>query len=364
MAIRLAILGVDPIQREWLEAVGTLIAEGEIELVGVGHRAVSLAKDTADFFGAMKPAVFDDLRVLLQETGGGAMPQVILIDRPSNVPVEFLVACAKQGVGLLSLGPPVESVAEAQALAEVLDAKSHLLYIWPRFADSAAYRRCTQADEFVRPIKFAAATWLGMNHALAKAAEGRGAEGREGGTEMAVRSLSVLAWDALATLIELIGLPTSVYAAVRGTIGSGNSFADISGAASLTMRFEEDTAASVALSDRVPPPGRRDLLLLGQTGTVKLEANAYDFRDAEGKVIDSSGMAERASGAKERELLNPMASAIETLREYLRHFVLPVSPHRGWEHRLEEVAATMEAVIVSHRTGQAESPERFRGLRR
>jgi len=356
MAIRLAILGIDPIQREWLEAVGVLVAEGEVELVGVGHRTVSLAKDTAHFFGAMKPAVFDDLRLLLKESGGGAGPQVILIDRPSNAAVEFLVACAKQGVGLLSLGPPVENVAEAQALAEVLDAKSHLLYIWPRFADSAAYRRCTQADEFVRPIKFAAATWLGMNHALAKASEGRGAEG----AEMAVRSLSVLAWDALATLIELIGLPTSVYAAVRGTIGSGNSFADISGAASLTMRFAEDTAASVALSDRVPSP-RRDLLLLGQTGTVKLEANAYDFRDAEGKVIDSGG-----TGGDERGVgsLNPMASAMETLREYLRHFALPVSPHRGWEHRLEEVAAAMEAVIVSHRTGQAESPERFRGLRR
>ncbi|HUO10392.1 MAG TPA: Gfo/Idh/MocA family oxidoreductase [Phycisphaerae bacterium] len=354
MAVRLAILGVDPIQREWLEAVEALALEGRVELAGVGHRTLSLAKDTADFFRGVRAPVFDDLRMMLKE----AAPQVILMDRPANATVEFLVACAEQGIGVLSLGPPVENVAEAQALAEALEPKTQLLYIWPRFADSEAYRRCTGADEFVRPIKFAAAAWLGMNYALAKTAHAEAGERAEA-AGMAVRSLSVLAWDALATLIELIGMPASVYAAIRGTIGSGNTFADVSGAASLTLRFAEETAASVALSDRVPPPGRRDLLLLGQTGTVTLETNAYDFRDAEGRVIDSSAGAETGRGK-----LDPKAIAMETLRKFLDHFGQQPSPHRGWEHRLEEVAATMEAMIVSHRTGQAESPERFRGLRR
>jgi hypothetical protein len=62
--------------------------------------------------------------------------------------------------------------------------------------------------------------------------------------------------------------------------------------------------------------------------------------------------------------VSPVASAAETLREFLRHYVLPPSPHRGWEQRLVDIAATMEALIVSHRTGQAESPERLRQLRR
>ena len=344
MSIRLAIVGVDLVQREWLEGVGALMAEGGVELVGVGHRTLAMAKDTGDFFRGAAVATFDDLRLLLKE---GA-PQVILLDRPSNASIDFLVACAVSGIGVLSLGPPVGNVAEAQALGEVLEARTALLYIWPRFADSLAYRKCTGADEFLRPIRFAAAEWMGMNYVLAKTVGGEAAAG-------AVRSLSVLAWDVLGTLIELIGMPSSVYAAVRGTMGSGNSFADISGAAALTLRFSEETSASVAISDRVPPAGRRDLLLLGQTGTVKLEENAYDFRDAEGRVIDSSlgGGAEGVCGR-----------AVGTLREFLEHFSQQPSPHRGWEHRLEEIAATMEAMIVSHRTGQAESPERFRGLRR
>ena len=345
MSVRLAIVGVDPGQREWLEGVGALMAEGVVELVGVGHRTLAMAKDTGDFFRGARVAAFDDLRLLLKE---GA-PQVILLDRPSNASIEFLVACVVSGIGVLSLGPPVGNVAEAQALAEALEPRTALLYMWPRFADSAAYRKCTGADEFLRPIKFAAAEWMGMNYVLAKTVGG------EAGGVGAVRSLSVLAWDVLGTLIELIGMPSSVYAAVRGTMGSGSSFADISGSASLTLRFLEETSASVAISDRVPPAGRRDLLLLGQTGTVKLEANAYDFRDAEGRVIDSS----LGGGA-----VDARGSAVGTLREFLAHFSQQPSPHRGWEHRLEEIAATMEAMIVSHRTGQAESPERFRGLRR
>ncbi len=363
MPIRLAILGIDPIQREWLEAVETLAAAGEIVLVGAAHRTQALAKDAADFFETLDVPTFDDLRLLLKE---GA-PQVILLDRPSDVSIDFLVSCATQGIGLITLGPPVENLAEAHALSAVLAPQSHLLYIWPRFTDSPAYRRCTQADEFVRPIKFAAATWMGMNHALAKSASLAQSPGtkslRPPPPELTIRSLSVLAWDALATLIDLIALPTSVYAAIRGTVGSDDTFSDISGAASLTLRFPDDGTASLMISDRIPPPGRRDLLLLGQGGTVKLEANAYDFRDADGKVIDAA-INEEPNASIPPSSADTGAGALATLREFLRHFALPPSPHRGWRHRLEEVSAAMEALIVSHRTGQAESPERFLQLRR
>ena len=56
---------------------------------------------------------------------------------------------------------------------------------------------------------------------------------------------------------------------------------------------------------------------------------------------------------------------VETLREFLRHFAARRRRARGWKHQLvRRVAATMEALVVSHRTGQAESPEAFRRLRR
>ena len=55
---------------------------------------------------------------------------------------------------------------------------------------------------------------------------------------------------------------------------------------------------------------------------------------------------------------------MEALREFLRTFGSGAAAGGGRDLRLEEVAATMEALVVSHRTGQAESPERFRRLRR
>jgi len=372
MLIRLAILGLDPVQREWLTAVDALRVAGEIDLVGVGHRSLALAKDVADQFQNMtgqqgsllhsgksggrgdRPAAFDDLRLLLKDTA----PQVLLMDRPSNVGIDFILACVNQDIGVLSLGPPVENVAEAQALADVLTPRTHLLYVWPRLADAFAFRHCTQAEEFVRPIRFASATWLGMNHALAKTAGAKGAGGGGNRADMSVRSLSVLAWDALATLIDLFGIPATVYASIRGTVGSGDTFHDISGACALTLRFEGESGggvASVTLSDRVPGAGRRELLLLGQGGTVKLEPDAYEFRDVDGKLIDAGRAGEKEGNG---------SRAMDTLKEFLRHFSQAPSPARGWDHRLHDIAATMEALVVSHRTGQAESPERFRQLRR
>src|SRR4051812_30861691 len=166
MAVRLAILGLNPLRHEWLTAVEKLRANQELELVAAGHETIAMAKDIADFFESQNVPAYDDLRLLLKETA----PQVMLMDRPTNASVEFVLTCASQEIGVFSLGPPVENVVEAHALAEVLEARSRLLYVWPRFADSYAYRHCAQADDFVRPIRFAAATWIGMNHALAKAA--------------------------------------------------------------------------------------------------------------------------------------------------------------------------------------------------
>src|SRR5262249_10161419 len=149
-------------------------------------------------------------------------------------------------------------------------------------ADAFAFRHCAQAEEFVKPIRFASASWVGMNHGMARAADGEVPEGA-----MMGRSMSVLAWEVLATLIELLGVPTSVYASVRGSVAAGDAFSDISGAAGVTLRFEDDGVAAVTLCDRVMGKMRRDLMVLGKGGIVKLEGDAYEFRDEQGKLVDS-----------------------------------------------------------------------------
>ena len=337
MTLRCAIVGLDPVQKDWIDALRVLSAEGIVQPVAAGHRTLSAARDIADLFDV--PA-FDDLRQMVLQT----TPKMILLDRPANATIELLTSWVGQNIGLFSLGPPVHTVAEAQALAAHLTPRTALLYIWPRLAGTRAYQHCAQADEFVKPIRFMMAQFYAFNHPLAKAS---------GLQEDTIRSLSVVAWDALRTLIGLAGLPQTIYASIRGTIGTGDSFGDISGHAALTLRFPEDAAASVMLSDRIGP-WQRALLLAGQRGTLQLNERAYRFADEQGKLIDEGTTAPTVGSTR----------AVSELREFIDHLLQPPSPHRGWEHDLEPVAATMEAMVVSHRTGQAESPERFLILRR
>lgn len=340
MAVRLAIIGLETLQRDWIAALAALRQAQRIELVGVGHRTIALARDAAD---ALDVPAFDDLRKLMHDGN----PQAILLDRPSQVGVDFLISCIQQNVALFSLGPPVFTVAEAQALADELQPRTPFLYIWPRLAHTRAYRHCAQADDFVRPVKFAAASWYAFNHPLARTSNN---------PHDAVRSLSTLAWDALGSLIDLVGggaLPETVFASIRGTVGKGDSFNDLTGAAALTLRFPEDATVSLTASDRIGP-WQRSILLQGAAGTLRLDEESYVFSDPDGKLIDE-GRPLAATGVER---------AVEELGEFLEHLQAQPSPHRGWEHRLTGIAATLEAMLVSHRTGQAESPERFLAIRR
>ena len=109
-------------------------AAGEVQLVAAGHASGAAARQLADFFKTAGPVpAYDDPRRLMQETS----PQVLLLDRPSNVGLDFLIHCATKDVGIFSLGPAVESLAEAQALSEALEPSTPLLHIWPHFADGA-----------------------------------------------------------------------------------------------------------------------------------------------------------------------------------------------------------------------------------
>ncbi len=340
MPLKLAIIGLDPLQQDWIAAIRALAAEDAVLPVAAGHRSAALARDLSQALGDNVPA-YDDLRKLLLDSA----PQLILLDRPENATADFLAACLEQKISIFSLGPPVGTLAEARALAERLEPRTAQLFIWPRLAETRAYRHCASADQFVRPVRFFHADWCALNHALAKTT------GQSTGT---VRSLTVLAWDALSTLIDLVGLPESIYAAFRGTGGQSDQFADLSGAMALTLRLADQGIGSLTLSDRIGPP-QRQMLLSGQGGTLRLDEHQYHFADAEGKLIDEGHVSDVPQGT---------ARVLEDFRAFLEQVNAPSSPHRGWPHRLEQVAAAMEAMLVSHRTGQAESPDKFLNLRR
>ena len=361
MALRLAIIGLDPIQQDWIQAVRALADKQQVELVAAGHRSTSPARDLGDALGLPAAATFDDLRKLLLD----ASPQIILLDRPENAGLDFLTSCITQKIGLFCLGPPVTTVAEAAKLAETLEPKTALLYVWPRLANTPAYRHCAEADQFVKPVRFATAQWFALSHPLARTS---------GQNVQAVRSMTVLAWDAIGTLIDLLGMPESIFATLRGTVGKGDSFADLTGAAALTLRFADQCPVNLTISDRVGP-WQREILLWGQSGSLRLNELQYRFTDADAKLIDEGSTPPPAAppGPPPGNPPGPLfdyaggiglENALEELGLFLEHFTAQPSPHRGWEHRMVEIASVLEAMVVSHRTGQAENPEKFLALRR
>ncbi len=52
MAIRLAIVGLEPIQQDWIAALRTLAAAGDIDLVAAAHRHVGLSREITDALAA------------------------------------------------------------------------------------------------------------------------------------------------------------------------------------------------------------------------------------------------------------------------------------------------------------------------
>ncbi len=337
MAVACAIVGLDPIQKDWLEAVQQANGTDWFKVAVVGGRNLSLAREVGQIFDV--PFYADLRRMLLENT-----PQMVLLDRPSDMPLDFIEACIQQHIGVFSLGPPVHTLEEAHRLSIHLEPKTHLLYAWPRFSESWGFRQARQNEDFFRGVRFFSGNWSAANHAVARAAH------IDNGT---VRSLSVLAWDAFRTAIEIIGLPPALYAAIDGTGGQQDNFMDITGNIGIVMKTIDGATAVLRLSDQEGSL-HRDITAANREGRVKLSEFSYCWASAKDHVTDQDSIPAATFAAQ----------ALAELENFCRNFNAQPSPHRGWQHLLPETAAMMTAMIVSQRTGMAESPQHLRGLNR
>lgn len=337
MATRVAVIGLDATQTSWLEALAALAQRGDISIVAAGHRSQAAARELGQTLHA--PA-FDDMRQLLMQ----ATPQAVVIQRTDNVSCDWLRQALTAGIGIFSLGPLVEDVAEAIALDEILGPRSALYYRWPRFAHAPIYRHMATADEFIRPIRFMRAQWTAPHQRLL--AGGLAAERH-------VWSLSVLAADALITLTDLLGIPDTIYASMRGAVSSGAGFRDFSGSAGVLLRYPQNITVSLNLSDDYHA-WQRELVIVGQGGLVELQEHRYAFYNAQMKKMDDGYSRQRTA----------VHEVTEELRTFLEHLAMRPSPHRGWEHHLPVMAATLEAMLLSQRTGTPEAPASILAVRR
>lgn len=339
MAVKCAVMCLQSVEKSWIAALDQAQRQGIIQIVAAHHINIDQARELAVPLDA---PFYDDERRMMIETS----PQMLVIDRPEQLRLDFLESCIRQQIGILSLGPPIGTIDEAQRLAKILEPTTQLLHIVPNFGNTWAFHQSIQTEDFFRSISFIDARWYAPNHAAARA-------GNVSADQPIVRSLSVLAWDAARTILELVGMPESIYAAIDGTTGAGDHFIDATGSTAVTMRFAGGGSASVALSDR-DFTARRQMLILSHSGSVSISEYHYHFADTHGSQVDTD--------SKPAE--SPTQQALRAIEDFARQLQAPPSPHRGHPHRLLETAAMMVAMIVSNRTGGAESPQAMLNIRR
>ncbi len=339
MPVKCLVMGLQSVEKSWLKALAQAQRDGIIEIIGAHHVDVEHARELGL---ALDVPFFDDERRMLL----GISPQMLVLDRPANTRLDFLEASLRQGIGILSLGPPVANIEEARRLAKILEPTTHLLHVVPCFCDSWTFGQCIQSEDYFRAISFLEAHWYAPNHAAARA-------GRVPENALMVRSLSVLAWDVLRTILELAGMPESIYAAIDGSTGAKDHFLDATGAAAVTMRFADGGVASLAIGDRATA-AERNILLYSRAGRVRMLDGQYQFADIHGAPVDADSIPPPSAEQLARQ-------AIE---DFVRHLNASDSPYRGRRHRLLETAAMMVALFVSNRTGQAESPRAMINIHR
>ncbi|HMD55776.1 MAG TPA: Gfo/Idh/MocA family oxidoreductase, partial [Phycisphaerae bacterium] len=312
MAIQCVIVGLEVVQQDWIQAINEAKSAGIIKPVAAGQRNVSSARELGEILDV---PFYSDLRRMMLET----TPQILIIDRPRDMPLDFIEACLHQGIGIFSLGPPVQSLADAHKLNILLEARTHMFYIWPRMSRSWGFVQAAQTESYLRNPHFICGGWSGVNYATAKTWNIR---------EGSIGSLSVLAWDAFRTIVELAGMPAAMYASIDGSGGEEDRFIHASGSAAVVMRFVENNTAVLTITDK-DLPYRRELMLMNREGTLKLSENSYNFHSSDGKVREQDAQTSVPS----------WKNAMKELEDFCRQFTALTSPHRGWQHFLTETAA-------------------------
>lgn len=169
-------------------------------------------------------------------------------------------------------------------------------------------------------------------------------------------SLAALLLDAMELIAATLGEPETIDASLSGPdapsglrLTPGDSLPLIAGDLTAHLRFADDRAAAVSLSDRAGS-WFRGATLLGHGGCIRFDDLSFEWNDQSGAMLDES-RAEAPEGPLHQWLL------VEQVRAIIEDRAERTPPPR-----LIEAYALAEAALLSARTGQPESPATIRRM--
>ena len=309
-----------------------------VRLVGLADRDAAVAAKAGRELGVPH---FSDNRALLAQT----KPAAVFLAVPPAASAEIVMACAERGIHVWKELPLARNLGEGVALVRRMEQAGLKLAIGTQRRFAAGYRRAKELRGRLGHVFLARSHYLfNWGPQLAW----RGDKASAGGG-----ALMELGYHPIDLLVWLLGLPDEVYgvstmaAADAVRQAHARPIYDTDDTAAAILRWANGLTATVATT-RCAGPVSEDIWLYGQGGSLMANGESCLLRDPDGNVLDSLSD-QPAPLAVFRRQVEAFATAIRSNK--------PAYECSARENLLN--LAVIEAVYLSSRTSQPESPARL-----
>ena len=320
-----------------LQAIEAVACSDSVELVAVADRDLSAAEHAASTSDA---TAYNDYRSCLAET----KPAAVCMDVSPKAAGELIPACAQKGVHVWKSAPLARNLEDAVSMVKTMDEASLKLTVGTQRRFDECYRQAWKIRQQIGKPFLARAHYL-FN--WGPELGWRGDKESAGGG-----ALLEIGYHPMDLLIWMLGLPEEVYgfsASVSTAPDEGQLQAvyDTDDTAAAILRFKSGCMASVATTRRSGPISEA-LSLHGLGGSIEVNADNCLVRDPDGNV---TGRTESSSP--------PLDASVKQLEAFVKAIgdEEKTYPCSGWENLL--TMAVTDAIYLSDRTGQPESPARL-----
>jgi len=161
--------------------------------------------------------------------------------------------------------------------------------------------------------------------------------------------------DAVDIMERLCGPAVLVDASMSGPMGSPpDSLRAMHGHLTVNARFSENCCACIHVSD-LGAVWSRGITILGDGACIRLTDHAFEWRDETGELVDRS--IDESVRGDDGGSSTPMTCMVRDIRRVLSPNAASLS-----QPEPERIVPVCEAIRLSLRTGQAETPRKFHDL--
>jgi len=326
-----AVIGLGAFGRQILTA---LRDSPLVRLVALADRDRVLAERAGREVGL--PA-YSDIRQLLSQT----RPAAVYLAVPPREAGEVIFACADRGIHVWKEPPLARNLEEAVAFVRRMEKARLKFAVGTQGRMGPGYRRAWQLRQKLAPI------FLGRSHYLFNWGPDLGWRADKVSAGGGV--LMDAGYHVIDLLVWMLGLCEEVYGLAPAGAGAGarTSGVDTEDTASAILRYGGSCMASV-VTTRCSGPVSQELSLHGRGGSLVARSESCILRDVDGNVLDR---------------LSQPASPLDLFRLQSEGFARAIlEDQRIYECSARENLlnqAVIEAIYLSDKTGQGESPARL-----